>query len=78
LERGSERKKTPKGPSLKLPRNLKHYDGKERPDTWIDYYYNAMDFSGGNPNIACHMLQLYLAGPAREWLNDLLENSIFC
>ena len=28
--------------------------------------------------MACHMLQLYLVGPARVWLNDLPENSIFC
>ncbi|KAK1691886.1 hypothetical protein QYE76_008583 [Lolium multiflorum] len=70
--------KMPKGLSLKLPSNLKHYDGKERPDTWIDDYYNAVNFAGGNPNIACRMLQLYLVGPARVWLNDLPENSIFC
>jgi hypothetical protein len=57
---------------------LKHYDGKERPDTWNDDYYNAVDFVGGNPNIACFMLEFYLVGPARVWLNDLLENSIFC
>ncbi|KAK1616546.1 hypothetical protein QYE76_022063 [Lolium multiflorum] len=31
-----------------------------------------------NPNIACRMLQLYLIGPARVWLSDLEENSIFC
>jgi hypothetical protein len=47
---------TPKGLSLKLPRNLKHYDGKERPDTWIDDYFNAVNFAGGTPNMACRML----------------------
>ena len=57
---------------------MKNYDGKERPDTWIYDYYNAVDFAGGNPNIACRMLQLYLVGLARIWLNDLPENSIFC
>ncbi|KAK1620063.1 hypothetical protein QYE76_025580 [Lolium multiflorum] len=51
--------------SLKLPGNLKHYDGTERPDTWIEDYYNAVTFAGGTPNIACRMLQLYLVGPAR-------------
>jgi hypothetical protein len=56
---------------------LKHYDGKERPNTWIDDYYNAVDFAGGNPNIGCCMLQLYLVGSAQVWLNDLPENSIF-
>nr|XP_051202537.1 uncharacterized protein LOC127316163 [Lolium perenne] len=28
--------------------------------------------------MACNMLQLYLVGPARTWLGDLEENSIFC
>ncbi|KAK1697021.1 hypothetical protein QYE76_013718 [Lolium multiflorum] len=59
-------------------RNLKHYDGSERPDTWIEDYYNAVTFAGGTPNIACRMLQLYLIGPARVWLSDLEENTIFC
>ncbi|KAK1627687.1 hypothetical protein QYE76_002002 [Lolium multiflorum] len=64
--------------SLKLPGNLKHYDGTERPDTRIEDYYNAVTFAGGTPNIACRMLQLYLVGPARIWLSDLEKNSIFC
>ncbi|KAK1605602.1 hypothetical protein QYE76_029275 [Lolium multiflorum] len=57
---------------------MKHYDGSERPDTWIDDYFNAVSFAGGTPNMACRMLQLYLVVPARTWLNDLDENSIFC
>ncbi len=68
----------PKSLNLKLPGNLKHYDGSERPDTWIDDYFNAVSFAGGTPNVACHMLQLYLVGPARTWLSDLEKNSIFC
>ncbi|KAK1669255.1 hypothetical protein QYE76_057414 [Lolium multiflorum] len=64
--------------NLKLPGNLKHYDGTERPDTWIEDYYNVVTFAGGTPNIACRMLQLYLVGPARIWLSDLEKNSIFC
>ncbi|KAK1670142.1 hypothetical protein QYE76_058301 [Lolium multiflorum] len=64
--------------NLKLPGNLKNYDGTKRPDTWIEDYYNAVTFARGTPNIACHMLQLYLVGPARIWLNDLEKNSIFC
>lgn len=51
--------------NLKLPGNLKHYDGTERPDTWIEDYYNAVTFAGGTPNLACRMVQLYLVGPAR-------------
>ncbi|KAK1647017.1 hypothetical protein QYE76_064822 [Lolium multiflorum] len=68
----------PRRLNLKLPENLKHYDGNERSDTWIDDYYHAVTFAGGTPNIACRMLQLYLVGPARIWLNDLEKNSIFC
>ena len=64
--------------NLKLPGNLKHYDGTERPDTWIEDYYNAVTFAGGTPNIACRMLQLYLVGPARIWLSNLEKNSILC
>ncbi|KAK1665068.1 hypothetical protein QYE76_053227 [Lolium multiflorum] len=66
----------PRSLNLKLPGNLKHYDG-ERPDTWIEDYYNAVTFAGGTPNIACRMLQLYLVGPSRIWLSDLEKNSIF-
>ncbi|KAK1620261.1 hypothetical protein QYE76_025778 [Lolium multiflorum] len=68
----------PRSLNLKLPGNLKHYDGSERLDTWIEDYYNAVTFAGGTPNIACRMVQLYLIGPARVWLSDLEENTIFC
>ncbi|KAK1682827.1 hypothetical protein QYE76_043675 [Lolium multiflorum] len=68
----------PRSLSLKLPGNLKHYDSSERPDTWIEDYYNAVTFVGGTPNIPCRMLRLYLIGPARVWLSDLEKNSIFC
>jgi hypothetical protein len=78
LEKGSARKRTPKGLNLKLPGKLKHYDGRERPDTCIDDYFNAINFVGGTPNMSSHMLQLYLVGPARTWLSNLPENSIFC
>ncbi|KAK1697615.1 hypothetical protein QYE76_014312 [Lolium multiflorum] len=64
--------------NLKLPGNLKHYDGSEMTDTWIEDYYNASNLHGGTPNIACRMLQLYLVGPARICLSDLEKDSIFC
>jgi hypothetical protein len=59
FQRESAKKKTPRGINLKLPGNLKHYDNKERPETWISNYYNAVDFAGGNTNIACRILQLH-------------------
>ncbi|KAK1617171.1 hypothetical protein QYE76_022688 [Lolium multiflorum] len=61
-----------------VPFPLKNPWQCERPDTWIEDYYNAVTFAGGTPNIACRMLQFYLIGPARVWLSDLDENSIFC
>ncbi|KAK1600794.1 hypothetical protein QYE76_017727 [Lolium multiflorum] len=53
--RGTKAKELPQATG-----NLKHYDGTERPDTWIEDYYNAVTFAGGTPNIACRMLRLYL------------------
>ncbi|KAK1627792.1 hypothetical protein QYE76_002107 [Lolium multiflorum] len=40
--------------------------------------HTGTQLAGGTPNVACCMLQLYLVGPARTWLSDLEENSIFC
>jgi hypothetical protein len=52
------------------------YDGREKPNTWLEDFYGAVTFAGATENFACHMLQLYLIGPARQWLADLPERSI--
>ncbi|KAK1605186.1 hypothetical protein QYE76_028859 [Lolium multiflorum] len=65
--------------SLEKVRQLeKHWEAKREAGYRIEDYYNAVTFAGGTPNIACRMLQLYLIGPARVWLGDLEENTIFC
>ncbi|KAK1648311.1 hypothetical protein QYE76_066116 [Lolium multiflorum] len=65
--------------SLEKVRQLeKHWEAKREAGYRIEDYYNAVTFAGGTPNIACRMLQLYLIGPARVWLSDLEENTIFC
>jgi hypothetical protein len=35
-----------------------------------------VQFAGGSPNIAVCYLPLMLSGTARQWINDLAENSI--
>jgi hypothetical protein len=52
------------------------YDGIDKPNTWLEDFYGAVTFTGATKNLACHMLQLYLTGPARQWLADLPERSI--
>jgi hypothetical protein len=37
---------------------------------------NAVQFTGGSPNIDVRYLPLMLSGTARQWINDLAENSI--
>ena len=41
-------------------------------------FFNAVRLVHGSPNLACLLIQNYLIGPARIWLNDLPEKSIFC
>jgi hypothetical protein len=35
-----------------------------------------VQFAGGSPNVAVRYLPLILSGTARQWINDLVENSI--
>jgi len=65
---------TPKG--IKLAGNLKAYNGVEKPNTWLQDFFGAVQFAGGTPGNACRLLPLYLTGPARQWLADLPEKSI--
>jgi hypothetical protein len=44
--------------------------------TWLQDYFNAVQFAGGSPNVAVRYLPLMLSGTARQWINDLVENSI--
>jgi hypothetical protein len=46
------------------------------PLTWLQDYFNAVRFVGGSPDVAVRYLPLMLSGTARQWINDLVENSI--
>jgi hypothetical protein len=66
---------TPRGFSFRLPSSLKVYDVRERPNTWLEDFYDTVTFAGATPNLACRILQLYLTGPARQWLTNFAERS---
>jgi hypothetical protein len=61
---------------FKIEKNIHQYNGVDRPLTWLQDYFNAVQFAGGSPNIAVRYLPLMLSGIARQWINDLVENSI--
>jgi hypothetical protein len=44
--------------------------------TWLQDYFNAVKFTGGSPNVDVRYLPLMLSGTARQWINNLAENSI--
>jgi hypothetical protein len=44
--------------------------------TWLQDYFNAVQFAGGSPNVVVRNLPLMLSATARQWINDLMENSI--
>jgi hypothetical protein len=46
------------------------------PLTWLQDYFNAVQFAGGSPNIAVCYLPLMPSGIVRQWINDLVENFI--
>jgi hypothetical protein len=46
------------------------------PWTWLQDYFNVVQFAGGSPNVIVRYLSLMLSGTARQWINDLAENSI--
>jgi hypothetical protein len=52
------------------------YNGVDRPLTWLQDYFNMVQFAGGSPNVVVRYLPLRLSGTARQWINDLAENSI--
>jgi hypothetical protein len=76
LRNPDSRSKHPSGFNFWLPSSLKVYDGREKPNTWLEDFYGAVTFVRATPNLACRMLQLYLIGPAHQWLADLPERSI--
>jgi hypothetical protein len=61
---------------FKIEKNIRQYNGVDRPLTWLQDYFNAVQFVGGLPNVAIRYLPLMLSSTARQWINDLAENSI--
>jgi hypothetical protein len=61
---------------FKIEKNIHQYNGVDKPLTWLQDYFNAVQFAGGSPNVAIRCLPLMLSGTARQWINDLAENSI--
>jgi hypothetical protein len=44
--------------------------------TWPQDYFNAVLFVGGSPNVVVRYLPQMLSDMARQWINNLAENSI--
>jgi hypothetical protein len=61
---------------FKIEKNICQYNRVDMPLTWLQDYFNAVQFAGGSPNVAIRYLPLMLSGTARQWINDLAENSI--
>jgi hypothetical protein len=61
---------------FKIEKNIRQYNRVDRPLTWLQDYFNVVQFIGGSPNVVVRYLPLMLFGIARQWINDLAENSI--
>jgi hypothetical protein len=61
---------------FKIEKNFRQYNGVDRPLTWLQDYFNAVQFARGSPNVDVRYLPLMIFGMARQWINDLVENSI--
>jgi hypothetical protein len=61
---------------FKIDKNIRQYNGVDRPLTWLQDYFKIVQFAGGSPNVDVRYLPLMLSGTARQWINDLAENSI--
>src|SRR3954465_6353081 len=68
----------PKGINTKLPGDNRPYNGSGQLEIWIDDFFNAVRAVGGSAIVACLLLQNYLTGLARSWLNTLPDKSIGC
>ena len=68
----------PPVPNFQLARGTKTYDGSTKPEDWLTNYVTAVHIAGGNHRWAVRYIPQMLEGPARIWLNNLLEKSIDC
>src|SRR3990170_4349578 len=58
------------------PMNIESYDGTTDPAAWIEDLLLHIHMARGDDLHAIKYLPLKLKGPARHWLNSLLESSI--
>jgi hypothetical protein len=61
---------------FKIEKNIRQYHRVDKPLTWLQDHFNAVQFTGGSPNVAVRYLPLMLSSTARQWINELAENSI--
>jgi hypothetical protein len=50
---------------FKIEKNIRQYNGVEKPLTWLQDYFNAVQFAAGSPNVAVRYLPLMLSSTAR-------------
>ena len=65
-------------PNFRLAARVSKFTGESKPDTWLEDYRVAVQFGGGNDDLAMKHLSLILEGSARVWLNKLAPASIYC
>jgi hypothetical protein len=61
---------------FKIEKNIRQYNRVDMPLTWLQDYFNAVQFAAGSPKVAVRYLPLMLFCTVRQWINDLAENSI--
>jgi hypothetical protein len=49
---------------FKIEKNIHQYNGVDRPLTWLQDYFNVVQFARGSPNVAFCYLPLMLSGMA--------------
>jgi hypothetical protein len=59
-----------------LARGARTYNGRTKPEDWLEDYSTAVNIAGGNLRWAVHYVPQMLEGPARIWLNNLPARSI--
>ena len=66
----------PAVPLFQLGRVTTPYNCNTKPQDWLTDYVSSVHIAGGNRRWAVRYLPHMLEGPARIWLNNLLEGSI--
>jgi hypothetical protein len=51
---------------FKIEKNIRQYNGVNMPLTWLKDYFNAVQFTGGSPNVVFCYLPMMLSGIARQ------------